>query len=98
MTESEYLQQSQALFNTILAHIESAHPDLDALASGAVLEIENNDGQKIIVNQQAAMQEVWLASRSGGYHFKWDGAVWINTRDGADFWQYLNEAVAQIDV
>ena len=97
MTETEYLQQTQMLFNAVMTHIEDNHPDLDAQSQGAIVEIENQDGQKIIINQQTPMQEVWLASRSGGYHFKWNGASWVNTRDGADFWDFLNVAVAQIN-
>ena len=98
MTETEYLQQTQMLFNTVMAHIEDNYPDLDAQSQSAIVEIENDDGQKIIINQQTPMQEVWLASRLGGYHFKWNGASWVNTRDGADFWEFLNTAVAQINL
>ena len=96
MTETEYLQQTQMLFNTVMAHIEDNYPDLDAQSQGAIVEIENDDGQKIIINQQTPMQEVWLASRSGGYHFKWNGATWVNTRDGADFWEVLRLALIEI--
>ena len=96
MTETEYLQQTQMLFNTVMAHIEDNYPDLDAQSQGAIVEIENDDGQKIIINQQTPMQEVWLASRSGGYHFKWNGASWVNTRDGADFWEFLRLALIEI--
>ena len=96
MTETEYLQQTQMLFNTVMAHIEDNYPDLDAQSQGAIVEIENQDGQKIIINQQTPMQEVWLASRSGGYHFKWNGANWVNTRDGADFWEFLRLALIEI--
>ena len=98
MTETEYLQQTQTLFNAVMTHIEDNYPDLDAQSQGAVLEIENDDGQKIIINQQAAMQEVWLASRSGGYHFKWNGINWVNTRDDTDFWDFLQQALTQINV
>ena len=97
MTETEYLQQTQMLFNTVMAHIEDNYPDLDAQNQGAIVEIENQDGQKIIINQQTPMQEVWLASRSGGYHFKWNGATWVNTRDGADFWEFLNMTLSEIN-
>ena len=96
MTETEYLQQTQMLFNTVMAHIEDNYPDLDAQSQGAIVEIENQDGQKIIINQQTPMQEVWLASRSGGYHFKWNGATWVNTRDGAEFWEFLRLALIEI--
>jgi CyaY protein len=32
-------------------------------------------GSKIVINTQPPLQEIWLAARSGGYHFKWDGAL-----------------------
>ena len=94
MTETEYLQQAKRLFDAILSHIEDKHDDLETQVHGAVLEIENDDGQKVIINQQAAMKEIWLASRAGGYHFKFDNDAWVNTRDGRDFWDYLAEVVA----
>ena len=97
MTETEYLQQTQMLFNAVMTHIEDNYPDLDAQSQGAIVEIENDDGQKIIINQQTPMQEVWLASRSGGYHFKWNAATWVNTRDGADFWEFLNMTLSEIN-
>ena len=61
MTETEYIQQAKRLFDAILPQIEDTHDDLETQAHGAVLEIENDDGQKVIINQQAAMQEVWHA-------------------------------------
>ena len=85
------------LFNTVMAHIEGNYPDVDAQSQSAIVESENQDGQKIIINQQTPMQEVWLASRSGGYHFKWNGATWVNTRDGADFWEFLNMTLSEIN-
>ena len=94
MTETENLQQAKHLFDAILSHIENKHDNLETQVHGAVLEIENDDGQKVIINQQAAMKEIWLASRAGGYHFKFDNDAWVNTRDGRDFWDYLAEVVA----
>jgi CyaY protein len=95
MTETEFLQQVKLLFDAIEAKIERLNDDLDVLRHGALLEIENDDGHKIIINQQASMNEVWLASREGGYHFKWDGE-WVNTRDGATFDSYLDTALAAL--
>ena len=97
MTETECLHQATRLFATILSHIEDKHDDLETQVHGAVLEIENDDGQKVIINQQAAMKEIWLASRAGGYHFKFENDAWVNTRDGRDFWDYLAEAVAGLE-
>jgi CyaY protein len=57
-----------------------------------VLEIEFIDnGSKIIVNSQAPMQELWVAAKAGGYHYKRVGAEWINTRDGSELFAALSQ-------
>ena len=37
---------------------------------------------KIIINRHAPTQEIWVAAKSGGYHFKWVDGMWIDTRSG----------------
>ena len=100
MTETEFL----ALADTCLRQVESIFEqafendelDVECKRSGNVLEIEfvNNDS-KIIVNSQAPMQEMWLAARSGGFHYRYDGQHWLNTRDGSEFFSTLS-AVAKV--
>lgn len=82
-----------------LAHIEAAleacGADLDfEIKPGGVIEIEFDDGSKIIVNRHTAAREIWIAARSGGYHFKPDGAGWIATRDGAELMAVLSQCVS----
>jgi CyaY protein len=36
-----------------------------------------------------------VAAKSGGYHFRSDGARWVNTRDGADLFAALSAYVSQ---
>ena len=60
-----------------------------------MLEIECvNNGSKIIVNSQAPMQELWVAAKSGGFHYKRQGAQWINTRDGSELFAALSGIVS----
>jgi len=81
MTESEYLQRTDALFRQLEQDLETADVDFE-LAPGGILEIEFDDGSKIIINRQSAMQEVWVAARSGGFHYRWQDGVWRDTRSG----------------
>ena len=64
------------------------------VASG-VLEIELADGSKIIVNRHSAAKEVWVAARSGGFHFRWDGQVWRDTRDSSELMSALSALVSK---
>jgi CyaY protein len=70
-------------------------PDLDVEEkSDGVLEISFDDGSKVIVNRHSAAQEIWVAARSGGFHFRWDGAAWRNTRDGSELFAAVEGLVA----
>ena len=101
MTESEFLKQAEATLNHIEAVLEEIAEqdvlDVECSRSGNVLEIELVDsGSKIIVNSQAPMQELWIAARSGGFHFKQQGNDWINTRDGgSELFDVLSKAVSE---
>lgn len=51
---------------------------------GGVIEIEFDNGSKIILNRHVAAREIWLAAKSGGYHFRPEGGKWLGTRDGEE--------------
>jgi CyaY protein len=70
--------------------------DVECKRSGNVLEIEFIDnGSKIIVNSQAPLQEMWVAARSGGYHYKRVGGEWRNTRDDTEFYASLSKFASE---
>ncbi|MGN6389582.1 MAG: iron donor protein CyaY [Burkholderiaceae bacterium] len=99
MTESEFLALADATLGQIEAALERAAdeggPDVECSRSGNVLEIELVDGGgKIIVNSQAPMQEMWIAARSGGFHYRRDGDRWINTRDDSELYASLSAALS----
>ena len=49
-----------------------------------ILEIECADGSKLIVNRHVPNREIWVAARSGGFHFRADNGVWRDTRSGGE--------------
>ena len=91
MNDSEFSTLADAALKRIENGLERSGADLDfAMVSEGVLEIEMADGSKIIVNRHAAAQEVWVAARSGGFHFRWDGTHWCDTRSGGDLMTALS--------
>ena len=95
MTESEFLSLADSTLKAIEAALEQIANDTDldveCTRSGNVLEIEFVDnGSKIIVNSQAPMQEMWVAAKAGGFHYRRDGGQWRNTRDGTELFSALS--------
>lgn len=96
MTESEFLTLADSTLVAIERALEHAADendvDIECGRSGNVLDIEFIDnGSKIIVNSQEAMQEIWVAARSGGFHYRHDGGKWVNTRDGSELFAALSQ-------
>ena len=92
-------RQFEALAAQVLQRIERALDEsgIDAdfeLKEGGVLELEFANGSKIIVNRHGAAREIWVAARSGGFHFRWDGAAWRDTRDGGELFAALSKLVS----
>jgi CyaY protein len=96
MDEKEFNRLAAEMMARIEAGLEASGADLDfELAAGGVLEIELADGSKIIVNRHAVAKEIWVAARSGGFHFHWRDGVWIDTRDGAELLAKLSSLLSQ---
>jgi len=96
MDDKEFNTLADATLARIDAALEASGADVDSqLAAGGVLEIEFDDGSKIIVNRHGIAKEIWVAARSGGFHFRWDGAVWRDTRDDAELMAKLSTLASQ---
>jgi len=100
MTESEFLDLAEATLDAIEAALdrlcEQDMVDVECSRSGNVLEIEFIDnGSKVIVNSQAPMQELWVAARSGGFHYRREGDKWLDTRSGMELFAALSEIATQ---
>ena len=96
MDDTEFNALADAILGRIEAALEASAADIDfELAAGGVLEIEFADASKIIVNRHGVAREIWVAARAGGFHFRWDGTRWCDTRDGAELLERLSALASQ---
>ena len=96
MDDSEFNRLADTALKQIETALENSGADLDfSMVSSGVLEIELDDGSKIIVNRHSAAQEVWVAARSGGFHFRWDGQAWRDTRDSSELMSALSAVITR---
>ncbi len=81
MTEAEFNDQLDALYDTIEDAVDELDADVDCEISGSVLTLRCPDGSAIIFSRQSATRELWLAARSGGFHFVWQDGEWYSRKE-----------------
>jgi len=72
MNESEFQEIADHTIEDIQEAIDDSDADIDYDEIGGVLTLEFENGSKIIFSKQGAMNQLWMAARSGGYHFDYD--------------------------
>lgn len=100
MNEQDFAEQADQMLARIEAALENLQnrggPDFDfELKPGGVMELEFDNGSKIIVNRHGAAREIWLAARSGGYHFRPEAGKWVDTRSGEELLQSLARCMGE---
>jgi CyaY protein len=96
LDEAQFNDLADATLEQVENALEHCVADLDfELRPGGVLEIEFDDGSKVIVNRHTAAREIWVAARSGGYHFRPEGGLWIGTRNGEELFAALSRVIGE---
>ncbi|MGH8690884.1 MAG: iron donor protein CyaY [Burkholderiales bacterium] len=94
MEEREFETLAAAALDAIERSLEANDIDVER-KPGGILEVEFDERSKIIVNRHSAAREIWVAARSGGFHFRWDGAAWRDTRGGTELFAALSKLVSE---
>jgi len=89
LSEADFHRLAHAALNAIEATVDrwldDDVVDIDTHRTGGLLELSLPGGSKIILNTQPPLQELWLAAKAGGHHFRHVQGRWLNTRDSSEF-------------
>ena len=98
-TDTAFIASADALLAAIGASLDAALADADIDAdwslNDGILEIECEDGSKLIVNRHVPNREIWVAARSGGFHFRAHAGSWRDTRSGGELSAQLTELLRE---
>jgi CyaY protein len=98
MTESEFNQRVDDTLLAIEEAIDASGADIDYESAAGILTltIEENASQ-IIINRQGPVKQLWLATKTGGYHYDWsdEAGGWLLDSDGSPFTEMLNRALVE---
>ncbi|HEY0832352.1 iron donor protein CyaY [Ramlibacter sp. RBP-2] len=94
MTDLEFMDQAEALLGRIEASCDRINDqtdaDIDNQRVGGMVTITFRNGSQIVVNLQKPLHEVWMAARAGGFHYKFDGTRWVDTKGQGEFFANLS--------
>jgi CyaY protein len=97
-SDSDFITAADATLEAIGAALDAAlaasDADVDWSLNDGILEIEGEDGAKLIVNRHVPNREIWVAARSGGFHFRARDGAWCDTRNGEELGAALANLLA----
>ena len=99
MTDLDYLDRAEALLAAVESCCdrinEETDADVDNQRVGRMVTMTFEDGSQIVVNLQKPLQEVWLAARAGGFHYRFDGQAWRDSKGSGEFFADLSRYASQ---
>ena len=100
MTDLDFLDQAERLLQAVELACDrltdEGDTDIDNQRVGGMITLTFANRSQIIVNLQKPLQEVWMAARSGGYHYRWVDGSWQDTKGQGEFFAALSrDASAQ---
>jgi len=100
MTDTEYLDEAEALLKAVEANCDrindAGDADIDNQRTGGMVTLVFENKSQIVINLQKPLQEVWMAAKAGGFHYRYVETLWQDTKGSVDFFEQLSrQASAQ---
>ncbi len=94
MTDLEFQDRAEALLSAVESACDRINDETDADVDnqrvGGMITLTFPNRSQIVINLQKPLHEVWMAARSGGYHYKFDGQAWMDTKGHGEFFSNLS--------
>lgn len=99
MTDSEYMDLAEALLRAVERGCDrindESDADLDNQRVGGMVTLTFSNRSQVIINLQKPLHEVWMAARAGGFHYRWDGSQWMDTKGHGEFFAHLSRCASE---
>ncbi len=103
MTDLEYLDRAEAVLKAVEQACDrindESDADVDNQRTGGMITLTFANRSQIIINLQKPLQEIWLAARAGGFHYRCDAgsapARWLDTKVSTEFFADLSQHASE---
>ncbi len=99
MTDAEFLDRAEMALKAVEASCDRINDettaDIDNQRVGGMVTLVFPNQSQIVVNLQKPLHELWMAAKSGGYHYQFDGRQWMDTKGVGEFFAMLSQAASE---
>jgi CyaY protein len=99
MTDLEYLDHAETALKVVEEACDRINDetdaDIDNQRTGGMITLTFSSGSQIIINLQKPLQEIWMAAKAGGFHYKFSGGQWLDTKGSAEFFAALSRCASE---
>ena len=99
MTDTEFMDQAEMLLRAIEGNCDRINDqmvaDVDNQRTGGMVTLVFANRSQIVINLQKPLHEVWLAAKSGGYHYKFNSGHWMDTKGQGEFFTNLSRFASE---
>ena len=99
MTDLEYLDHAENALSAVELACDrindATDADIDNQRTGGMVTLTFANHSQIIINLQKPLQEIWMAAKSGGFHYKFNGQQWQDTKSASEFFGDLSRYASE---
>lgn len=99
MTDLDYLDRAEQLLKAVEACCDrlndESDADIDNQRSGGMVTLVFPNKSQIVINLQKPLQEVWMAAKAGGFHYRWLDGRWQDTKGAGEFFEELTRQASK---
>lgn len=99
MTDPEFMDRAETVLKRVEACCDRINDetdaDIDNQRTGGMITMVFSNKSQIVINLQKPLHEIWLAAKSGGYHYKFNSNEWRDTKDSSEFYANLSRYASE---
>jgi len=99
MTDPEFMDLAERVLKAVEAACDrindSTQADIDNQRTGGMITLMFGNRSQIVINLQKPLHEIWLAAKCGGFHYRFDGKQWTDTKGQGEFFASLSRYASE---
>ncbi len=99
MTDTEFIDRAERVLLAVEASCDrindESNVDIDNHHQGGMVTLVFANQRQIVINLQKPLYQIWLAAREGGFHYQFNGSLWLDTKGGSEFFAALSRLVSE---